>query len=160
MTSRAPSPASSSAVALPNPPAPPANTTSLPAIDSSIHGVLLKSHVRARHHHQEHRQDLAVAQVVFEEALRQYTEHYRDRSVQQKFAIVATRQVPDTPPEIHEHLSDHPKQNQQYGNPALGGIFQVHVMQVNIRPDRQRPWRIRRHPFIEVNSGALWSQSQ
>src|SRR5438270_13279599 len=95
MVSLAPSPASSSVEAPPTPPDPPTRITSLPRSDSGNRRLLLGRDIAAGSDDQEHREYLAVTQVVLEKSGDHQGNHHRDRSAQDEAAVSGTgRQAP------------------------------------------------------------------
>src|SRR5260370_210708 len=93
MTTLAPSARSSSAVADPRPPAPPTRTIESPSTGNlrrlrhaarRRHAHRLQRDVAKAAHPQEHREHLAVAQVVFEEAFGKDAQEHGDGAVQNK----------------------------------------------------------------------------
>src|SRR5678816_673129 len=119
---------------------PPASTISLPCGDSGkcvsrrcyrrFFGSR-EGRVTARDRDQEHRQHLAITQVHFEKSLDQGGDHDRDGPMQYEALVTWPGwQFADAATEIGQRLNQGPHQQQHRGDPPLGCVLEIDIVQV------------------------------
>src|SRR6266852_1503813 len=144
--SLAPVAASSSVEAEPTPPDPPTRINSLPSSESDNRRLLLRRHIPAGSHHQKHRQDFAIAEIVFKKTRDHQGQGSRDCSMQNESPIAsARREALHGFPKVGEHHQEHPHDHEHRRYAALRCVLQVEVVQVPVPAARQWIRRIRRN---------------
>jgi hypothetical protein len=80
---------------------------------------------------QEELEDLAVAQVVLEQASHENRDECGDRAVQNCLAVSPARRQPaHGAPQVPQHFARQPQKHQQHRDAALGGVLNIDIVQV------------------------------
>ena len=120
-----------------------------------------KARIPTGHHHQEHGEHLAVAQIQLNAAFHHSRQDGGDSAVKQASREAGTgRQGLQPAPEIHQDLNQHPQQDQHGGDAAFGGVVEINIVQVPIPTRGQRAGNIGRHVFVEVQLRAFGSEPE